>query len=226
MRQTPIAQVRKIHPTRRSVSGVYMFRGETPIEYESTLERDFVVRKEFLLGVLDVTPQPRQIEYRDPVTGRPRIYTPDFFVIYRLGDSRCEDYPRAELVEVKPRAKWRRHWREWLPKWKAAHRWAKEYGAIFRVYDESRIRDQAFRNITFLERYKRMSFPAEESAWVLKNLAEMGMATVDYLLTRHFMGLYRAEGITHLWHLLATRRIDCDISRPLSGATEVWRPEF
>jgi hypothetical protein len=52
----------------------------------------------------------------------------------------------------------------------------------------------------------------------------MGMATVDYLLARHFPGIYRAEGIAHLWHLLATRKIDCDISRPLNMFTEVWVP--
>lgn len=34
-------QMRKIKPTRRSVSGVYAFRGSSRVEYESTLERDF-----------------------------------------------------------------------------------------------------------------------------------------------------------------------------------------
>ena len=113
-----------------------------------------------------------------------------------------------------------------LPKWKAAHRWAREYGAVFRIYDQNRIHDQAFKNIMFLESYKNLSFPQEDKDWVINNLAEMGMATVDYLVTRHFMGLYRAEGIAHLLHLLATRKIDCDISRPLNMDTEVWVPEF
>jgi hypothetical protein len=36
-------QTRKIKPTRRSVSGVYPFRGETAIPIESTLERDFLI---------------------------------------------------------------------------------------------------------------------------------------------------------------------------------------
>lgn len=43
----PMQQVRKIGPTRRSVSGVYAFRGERSIEFESTLERDFLMRVEF-----------------------------------------------------------------------------------------------------------------------------------------------------------------------------------
>lgn len=69
-----------------------------------------------------------------------------------------------------------------------------------------------------------MSFPEEESRAVLETVREMGSAPLDYLLARHFMGLYRAEGIAHLWHLLATRRLDCDISRPLSNFTELWVP--
>jgi hypothetical protein len=218
-------QTRKIGPTRRSVSGVYMFRGETPIEYESTLERDFLIRKEFSLAVSDIIPQPCQIQYRDPATGRLFHYTPDFLVYYRLGSRHYEDYPKPLLVEVKPEAEWRKHWRKWLPKWKAAQRYANESGCVFRIHDESRIRDQAFKNIMFLSRYKRMAFPVEETRVVLETVRQMGSAPMDYLLARHFMGIYRAEGIAHLWHLLATRQLDCDISRPLSNFTEVWIPD-
>ena len=35
---------RKIKPTRRSVSGVHAFRRQRGIPYESTLERDFLIR--------------------------------------------------------------------------------------------------------------------------------------------------------------------------------------
>ena len=219
-----LTQTRKIPPTRRSVSGVYVFRGETAIEFESTLERDFLIRKEFSLAVIDVIPQPCQIEYCHPRSGRTHTYTPDFAVYYRLGNRSYEDYPKPLLVEVKPRVQWRKHWREWLPKWKAAWRYARINGMEFHIQDECRIRDLAFENIMFLRAYQRMTFPPEESAWVLKSVEEMGCTTIDYLLARHFMGIYRAEGIAHLWHLLAARRIECDISRPLNMFTEVWIP--
>ena len=217
-------QTRRIKPTRRSVSGVCMFRGDTAIEFESTLERDFLLREEFSLAVLGVVPQPCQIRFRDSFTGRNEAYTPDFLVHYRLGGRHYEDYPRPLLVEVKPEAEWRAHWRRWLPKWKAAYRYAKLQGWDFHVRDESRIRDQVLRNIAFLSRYRRMTFPGEESRVVLETVAQMGTATADYLLARHFMGIYRAEGVAHLWHLLATRKLDCDVSRPLGGFTEFWVP--
>lgn len=221
--ETKLQQVRRIKPTRRSVSGVYMFRGEVAVEFESTLERDFILRTEFSLSVLEIVPQPCRIEYLAP-SCRKQTYTPDFLVYYRLGNRSFEDYQKPVLVEVKPEAEWRQHWRKWLPKWKAAHAYARQQGWEFHIRDESRIRDQALKNINFLARYKRMTFPPEESRVVIETAKQMGTVTVDYLLARHFMGLYRAQGIAHIWHLLAIRALDCDISRPLSNFTELWVP--
>ncbi|MCG5512349.1 heteromeric transposase endonuclease subunit TnsA [Ectothiorhodospira shaposhnikovii] len=214
-------QARTIKPTRRSVSGIYPFRGETAIPYESTLERDFIARNEFNRTVLDIIPQPCQIRF-SLRGGREYTYTPDFLVYFRLGNRTHSDFPRPLLVEVKPESQWREHWRDWLPKWKAAYRYAKQEEWEFHIHDESRIRDQMFANIQFLERYKRMVFPREESDWIIQGLARMGSAPFHYLLARYFMGLYRAEGISHLWHLLATRQLDCDIYRPLNEHTVLW----
>ncbi len=216
-------QTRKIRPTRRSVSGVYAFRGETPIAFESTLERDFLIKAEFALDVLDVIPQPVQIPFIHP-NGQTFIYTPDFLVYFRLGTHKLGDYPKPVLVEVKPQNEWRKHWRQWLSKWKAARRYAQQQGWIFHIHDESRIQGQALSNIRFLDVYKRMQFPIEESRWVIENLQSMGIASIDYLLSRHFMGIYRDRGMAHIWHLVATRQLECDINRPLNQFTELWVP--
>ncbi len=215
---------RKIRPTRRSVSGVYAFRGDRSIVFESTLERDFLIRAEFFLDVLDIIPQPVRIPFT-AANGRTYTYTPDFLVYSRLGERGYCDYPKPILIEVKPGKQWKANWRKWSFKWKAALRHSKEQGWQFRIYDESRIRDQALENIRFLERYKRMRFPGEESEWVLENVDQMGSAPMHYILSRHFMGIYKAEGIAHIWHLLSTRRLDCDISRPLNDFTELWVPK-
>jgi hypothetical protein len=216
-------QTRKLRPTRRSVSGAYAFRGETRIVFKSTLERDFLIRQEHFLHVLDVIPQPVQIPFTTH-DRRTYTYTPDFLVYYRLGNRAYSEYPKPLLVEVKPEEKWRTRWREWLPKWKAAYRYAKEQGWEFHIHDETRIRDQAFENIKFLERYKRMQFSVEESRWVIENVRQMGSVPFHHLLARHFMGDYRGQGIAHLWHLLAIRQLDCDISLPLNDSTNLWVP--
>ena len=219
----PVRPQRKIGPTRRSLSGIYVFRRESPIAYESSLERDFLIRKEFFLNVLDVVAQPVQIPFTG-TNGRSYTYTPDFLVVYRLGNREYPDYPKPALIEVKEKKEWRQHWRRWATKWKAAMRYARDQGWTFHIHDESRIRDQVLENIRFLERYKRMQFAEQESEWIIENLADIGSAPLDRLLQLHFEGTARAEGIAHLWHLLAMRRLECDISRPLTNITELWVP--
>ena len=223
--QTRVKQVRKIGTTRRSVSGVYAFRGETAIQFESTLERDFLIRYEFFYRVLDIVPQPVQIPFV-AANGRHYTYTPDFLVYFRMMDESPSDYPKPLLVEVKPEKEWRQHWREWLPKWKAARRYAIEQGWEFRIFDESRIRDQMLENIRFLERYKRMILPEVESREVLASVAEMGSTSLDYLVARHFMGIYQATGIAHIWHLLATQQLACAMDVPLTNGTMFWIPDY
>lgn len=215
-------QMRKIKPTRRSVSGFYSFRGESSIAFESTLERDFIMRQEFNVNVLDIIPQPAIIPFAK--NGRDYEYTPDFLVYYRLSKIGYTPDPTPLLVEVKPRSEIQAHWSEWRNKFRAAFRYAKEQGYEFRIYDESRIRTKSLENIRFLERYKRMQFPFEESQAVIETVKQMGNAPFHYLLSRHFMGLYKAEGIAHIWHLLATRQLDCDITLPLNDFTELWIP--
>ncbi len=215
-------QMRKIKPTRRSVSGFYSFRGESSIAFESTLERDFIMRQEFNINVLDIIPQPAIIPFTK--NARSYEYTPDFLVYYRTSKIGYTADPIPLLVEVKPRSEIQAHWSEWRDKFRFAFRYAKEQGYEFRIYDESRIRTKSLENIRFLERYKRMQFSFEESQAVIETVKQMGNAPFHYLLSRHFMGLYKAEGIAHIWHLLATRQLDCDITLPLNDFTELWIP--
>jgi hypothetical protein len=219
------AQVREIGPTRRSVSGQFAFRGDCAIPFESTLERDFLVRCEFQLSVLDVIPQPVEVPFRGE-RGSDYTYTPDFLVYYRLGSRSHVDYPRPMLVEVKPEDQWRQNWRKWSGKWKAARRYAQNQGWTFRVFDETRIRDTVFQNIRFLERYKRMNYDPADSEQLVHTVLDMGSCRVGYLLTRHFPGIYQATGVAHVWHLVAARKLDCDISIPLSNSTELWVPNY
>ncbi|MCD0164799.1 TnsA endonuclease N-terminal domain-containing protein [Deinococcus sp. 14RED07] len=218
-----VQQVRRLQPTRRSVSGIYAFRGETGIEFESTLERDFLVKAEFALDVLDVIAQPVQIPFVHP-NGQTYHYTPDFLVYYRLGSRDVSRYPAPLLVEVKPRAEWQQHWREWSAKWKAAMRYARDQGWSFHIHDESRIRDQVLLNIQALERYKRSSVEPEVAAEVMQTVRDMGHVTLDLLLARHFMGLYRDAGKRCILSLLATRQLEFDATLPLNDFSELWMP--
>lgn len=223
--QNTYSQVRKIKPTRRSVSGQYAFRGHTGIAFESTLERDFLIRCEFQCSVLDVISQPVQVPFRG-IDGREFTYTPDFLVYYRLGTRSHIDYPKPLLVEVKPEKEWRENWRAWFPKWKAARRYAVLQGWQFKIFDEKRIRDNVLSSIRFLERYARMDFDGVDKDQIAECVSSMGSCTVDYLLSRFFPGVYREKGLALIWHLVAVRRLDCDASTTFSEATELWEASY
>lgn len=218
----PHQPVRNIGPTRRSVSGVFPFRGERSIPFESTLERDFLIRKEFSPLVLDIIPQPIKIPFRAN-SGREYTYTPDFLVHYRASNHPFGEGLRPLLVEVKPREIVRRDWPEMKAKFRAAWRYASEQGWDFRIQDESRIRDQVLANILFLRRYKHMQFPAEEAQVILATLEVMGQAPFHYLVGRHFNGVVdTAIGISQVWSLLANGQIACDMTLPLHNNTVLW----
>lgn len=220
-----IQQVRHIKPTRRSVSGVMPVRGAGGVPFESLLERDFLKRMRFSHRVFSVVAQPVQIDFIDP-SGRGQIYTPDYLVYFHQGDASCQKFIKPMLVEVKPAYEWRRNWRAWMGKWKAARRYAREQGWTFAIYDESRIRGLPLDNIVFLERFERMSFDQEDIAMVLKSVREMEITPVHYLLARHFGGHYRGKGVSLIWHLVATRQLECDIIEPLDEYLELWVPSL
>lgn len=220
-----IQQTRRIKPTRRSVSGVMPFRGLGGVPFESLLERDFLKRMRFSHRVFSVVAQPCQIDFIDP-SGRTQIYTPDYLVYFHQGDASASQFIQPMLVEVKPAYEWRKNWRAWMGKWKAARRYAREQGWTFAIYDESRIRGLPLDNIVFLERFERMSFDQEDINMVLKTIRDMDVAPVHYLLARHFGGHYRGKGVSLLWHLVATRQLDCDILEPLDEYLELWVPSL
>ena len=90
-----------------------------------------------------------QIPYRNPITGKPTIYVPDFFVVYQ--DKFGKQY--TELIEIKPKsqtiiedkvknARNRAVVAVNHAKWGAAQQWCKRTGITFRVVTE----DQIFHN--------------------------------------------------------------------------------
>jgi hypothetical protein len=215
---------RAIQTTRRSVSGIFAFRGEQGIAFESTLERDFLMRMEPVFCVLDVAPQPIRLSYRTRA-GRMSHYTPDFLVQYRLADRTWSAGRRPLLVEVKPRAVLRADWLDLRPKFKAAARYARDNGWEFRIFDEGRIRDATWENAMFLRPYRGQTFARQEVQPVLDTLRSMGDAPVQYLVGRHFLtDPERLRGYALIWSLLARGEIECDFARPLAWDTDVWMP--
>lgn len=207
-------QVRKIKPTRLSVSGHLPFKEGISLPYESTLERDFLFYFTYLPTVAEIVPQPVRIPFvKNGITYH---YTPDFFI--RFNDGRP-----SLLIEVKPKSKWQKHWREWKEKWKAAMAFAKQNDCIFHVYDEDRVHHAAFYNINSLQRYKRLQCDLEDIEALLSQVKLLDGTTINYLLVRFFGGdFHRGQGLRIIYHLLATKQLTCNWFEPITEFTEVW----
>ena len=110
----------------------------------------------------------------------------------------------------------------WAVKWRAAIRVAKERGWTFHVHDESRIRDGVLRNIQSLQRYTRTRPQEHEIQRIMETIRAAGTATAHHLVGRCPAGDEPGSTLAQLWHLVASRRLDCDMSRPLDLDTELW----
>lgn len=220
---------RKIGTTRRSVSGIYLFRGKDPVPFESTLERDFLIRLEGDRSVLEVISQPVTIRYQ--ANGYEYPYTPDFLVHYRQHGvlSGYGRYLPSELIEVKPREKLARNLKKWWPKFRAATRYCRENGYVFRLMHEGRIRDQLWANMRFLARYRKIAVDEDLADWMFETARELGDMSFSRLVDACCFSKWgpygKAHGIAVAWHLIAMGRLECDLLEPLNNDTVVWVPE-
>jgi hypothetical protein len=208
-------QTRKIKPTRRSVSGIFAFRSSESIPFESTLERDFLIRTEFNPSVSKIVAQPTRIPFVSS-NGRTYTYTPDFLVY-------C-DGQKTLLVEVKPKEELDTKWSLLKPKFKYAHRYAKERGWLFNIYHENRIRDEKLKNIQFLQqRFKRLDFDLDLVNLFISFLDKSERMTIcDARTIFNGEDFHKPIDDKHILHLLSVRTFECDMNHPIDENTIIW----
>lgn len=218
------SQRRKIKPTRRSVSGLYPFRGETSIPYESTLERDFLIIQEADRFVSQIIPQPVQLSYVH-ANGNTYRYTPDYLVFRTGPNSYLKSHSgKPELVEVKPTSELEANFGKMRNKFKAATHFAKQEGFIFRIYDERRIRTPMLKNLELLNRYRRFpftEFEPDELKKIVETVAALETPTIKEIL-EHKLVQSQDFAAAKLWHLIATNSLSCELSQPLNVHSRIW----
>lgn len=196
---------REIKANYQSVTGYFVYK-DTTIPYKNTPERDLLIYFSSLKEVLDIVPQPITLEFEE--NNRSYDYTPDFFV--QFSTYNCTQ--KSLLIEVKPYEDWRLNWRHYSNKWKVAQAYAKEQGFEFRIYDENRIRHQALANLQFLENFKQLAVEKRMVAFLLEQIENRGVTTVETLLELYFKaGDYRKQGHRILFHLMALGLVDFDL---------------
>lgn len=200
--------VRKVRPNQRSITGHLPVEGRL-VAYESALERDFLVLISAEPDFLAIEEQPVTIPYRLSA-GRASRYTPDFLVTY--------SGRQTELIEIKYRAELWAGWAGFKPKFQAATRWAQEQGARFRIVTDRHIRGHRLENLLWLRRYLK-SQPDLAAATAILAALETGPESISALLQTS------QDATITLWHLIATRQVMIDLTRPLNRDTLVSRPE-
>ena len=213
--------VRSIPRNYRSITGrlAGIRPGLSSIEHESLLERDCALLFQGHPTVASVESQPVRIEFvaaDKKGRPRPRPYVPDFLVRFLRSSGRA-----PLLVEVKYRAELRVKHEEYLPKVRAARRYARQRGWNYRIYTERHIREAGHRlaNLKFLQAYRRDERDAHAAGALLSALAALGASPARTLLER-CAGVdreQRARFVACLWRMIVTYEVHADLhAAPLS----------
>ena len=214
--------VRSVPKNSRSLTGKMIdSHTHTAVAFESALERDLYLLLDFDPSVAHFEEQPVTIAYQDPV-GVNRRYTPDVLVHYIATLRGQRDHPSV-LYEIKYRDDLRTHWHEYRAKFKAARRYARSQGWMFRLITEREIRTPYLKNVKFLRQYRERRFDCGESHQMLTILAGRGETEPETLLALLSPDRWeRARLLPVLWHLIAIGEVGADLTVPLTMSSRIW----
>lgn len=213
--------VRKIGMNRRSLTGnVNLSDDSESADFESSLERDWLICLDFDRDVLEIKVQPIVIEYE--VDGVLRTYTPDTKATYGKLTGRT----RVVLYEVKYREDLRKDWASLKRRFKAARRYCKERGWEFEIMTEREIRTPFLVNAQFLRKY--LSVPDNDitRGQLLYTLSALGETSPEGLLAASYWCTeHRMQALPMVWKMLAQGVIQGVLHQPLNMKTPIWRGE-
>jgi len=176
---------------------------------------------EFDSDVLSYEEQPVRIDYLS-TDGQARHYTPDILVTYRQTSTSTTLKPPL-LVEIKYRHDLFENWRELKPKFRAARRYAKEQGWIFKIITEVEIRTPYLMNVKFLRQFRRRSINPADADLLLRKVSDLQSTDPERLLSVLCPeACDRAQLLPALWQLIARRAIGTDLNQPLTMQSPIW----
>jgi hypothetical protein len=205
--------VRRIGASPRSVTGAVTGADGSFIDFESLLERDYLVLTRFRYPTAKIEEQPVKIPYVMD-SGRKSHYTPDFLVEYEQGPS--------ELVEVKPAEILVKEKEAFRARFAAAAEYAADNGWDFVIKSEIDIKLPILRNAHFLIHYRTLKPKPELSARLMFG-AGAGPIPVGSLIASAIRETSeRYSAIPQAWRLLAIGMLDADLNVPLNQGSLVW----
>ena len=216
--------VKKIQKNYRVITGYVSSKKANGMSFFSgSLERDLYTLLDFDWNVARFEEQPVTIPYLD-AQRMERSYTPDVLIRYQDGEA----FPPAEglktvLAEVKFRQDLKTNWLEYKPKFRAARRYAKQRGWVFRLLTEREIRTPFLINAKFLRRFRDIQVDQNIYDRIIDQLQELRETDPESLLIALSDDKWeRARMIPHLWYLVARKRVGSDFMEPLNMRSRIW----
>lgn len=219
-------KVRKVGLTYRSLSGSFFSaKNNTEIQFESSLERDFIYILEMDWIVQGYYEQPVKIEYSD-AEGNLRSYIPDFLFFWHYRFARKGAKP--VLVEIKYKEDLRENFRQYKPKFRAAIKFCKANGYDFQILTEENIRTHYLENCKFLYRYKKNNYTENNAdiQLLLKWMCDLKATTPKELIQVSARDKYKQMELIHImWYMVSINMIRCLWDYPLTMNSEIWLDE-
>lgn len=206
---------RNISPNEFSLTGqIKSLKRNDLVDFESSLERDYIYILEFDEDVRYYYEQPLKIEFKN------RYYVPDFFVEYWDGTK--------EVIEIKYTVDLIDNASKYTAKFKATEEFCNSNSMTFKILTENEIRNDYLFNIKFLRRIQIIHTSQEseyfnEFELLEQNMKKLKKATINSLLDScTSCESKRAELIQYLWLMIIHRKLNVDLSIKLNMESKIW----
>ncbi len=208
---------RKIDTSNLSLTGaIYSLKQNNSVEFESSLERDYINILEYNNDVVEYIEQPIKIEYfEDDVR---RTYIPDFWAKYNNG--------QEEIIEIKYLEELNKNEPQLINKHFQANLFCENNNLTFKVLTEKDIRTPYLENAKFLLYYRTKEKMIENNHinLILNILGKYRCISVIEMVENLSRDKYvQAEYLFTLWYLISINLIGFDQKKTLSMKSIIYQ---
>jgi TnsA endonuclease-like protein len=217
--------VRRLKKSHKNVTGLFYSRKlGRHVQFDSMLERDFILLLDTHPVVLNFSEQPFHICWFDH-NGEPQSYCPDFEVTFGPGIFLGRQVHRPWIVETKYRNDLAESWTSLRPKIQAGFANALERGATFHLITEEFLQSNEMNNAKFLRRFQR-AFSGRATEAIVERLQKNdGITAEELILSLAETGVETSELTAQLWGAVSHGRVTLDWEQPISLASPIRAAE-
>lgn len=187
--------VRKIGKSSSSIRGYFPSKKlDRSVQYESSLERDFIYLLEFDRSIIEYVEQPVTINYLQE--DKAFTYTPDFYI--RYDDNSPKRVPK--LIEIKYAIDLIKYKDKLADKFEAGRLYAEKHNMEYEVVTEEFIRTPFLDNIKLLLPFRNIPTDKDIQNQLIRSLQNRPDQSIQELLDDH----NAVSNYHQLWQMLAT----------------------